>query len=288
MIRVKSEGVFLRALRKRFPKDRYIILSQVPMPSVVAGGIADSICLGVDSALDLSISGFEFKASRNDWLNELKKPNKCEAAASWCDYWTLLTYPGMADAKEIPPAWGHWVLDNDVIRVEKESPRLPAKAVDRPFVARLLTSVLREIAPIKASAHDMETSFQEGRKHAAEAADRLHALLIDRYDTQALHLETLRAKLRGLDLEKASREEVDDLLLARDFLRAFTDKRKALALLKSFSNIDTSAIERDLVDLLQRSRWIADEVAGKVQDLRSFKTLQKETGLISQDDRTEG
>src|SRR3546814_18831404 len=56
------------------------------------------------------IEGMEIKVGRGDWLREQRRPEKAEEIARYCDQWWLVTTEGVvADASEIPTAWG-WLL----------------------------------------------------------------------------------------------------------------------------------------------------------------------------------
>lgn len=55
------------------------------------------------------LHGFEVKASRADWLNELSQPDKAVPGASRCHYWWLVTVPGVVRQGELPPGWGLFV-----------------------------------------------------------------------------------------------------------------------------------------------------------------------------------
>lgn len=53
------------------------------------------------------ILGFEVKVSRSDWLSELKKPEKADSLARYCDRWYLvISDPKIVKDGELPPTWG--------------------------------------------------------------------------------------------------------------------------------------------------------------------------------------
>lgn len=110
---------------------------------------ADAIAMNMYPSRGLAIHGFEIKVSRGDWLNELKKPDKAEEIAQYCDYWWIVTPPGIVKEGELPPSWGHYeVVEDkampDSIRLKRKvaAPPLvqfrPTQQLSRSFVAAVL------------------------------------------------------------------------------------------------------------------------------------------------------
>ena len=67
---------------------------------------ADAVAMNLWPSRGLAIHGFEFKVYRNDWLRELQNPAKAEPVAQYCDYWWLVTGPGIVKDGELPDTWG--------------------------------------------------------------------------------------------------------------------------------------------------------------------------------------
>src|SRR3546814_15942939 len=86
------------------------------------------------------IEGMEIKVGRCDWLREQRRPEKAEEIARYCDQWWLVTTEGVvADASEIPTAWGWLLLERGGrLKRAKLPERLTPAPLDRPFVASLL------------------------------------------------------------------------------------------------------------------------------------------------------
>lgn len=52
------------------------------------------------------IHGYEIKASRGDWMNELKNPEKSARISKYCDFWWVIAPKNMIHPKELPEGWG--------------------------------------------------------------------------------------------------------------------------------------------------------------------------------------
>ena len=114
---VSQRTDFLRGeLRRLYPANRYALLEEVANGTGFAGRYADAVALCLWPSDYHRLHGFEIKASRSDWLRELKNPRKSEAVAKYCDTWTLLSWTDVAREEEIPKGWRWWFWDGKKIR----------------------------------------------------------------------------------------------------------------------------------------------------------------------------
>lgn len=103
---------------------------------------ADAIAMDLWPSKGLELIGFELKTSRQDWLNELKNPMKCDPIKQFCDRWYVV-YDNqniVRDWKDkIPEDWGLMYLDiMGKFFVKREAPKLKPKPIDRAFLASLM------------------------------------------------------------------------------------------------------------------------------------------------------
>jgi hypothetical protein len=137
---MKNSEVY-QILKKRFPAGEYALLQEV---SDAAGfsrsRSADFIAMGFWPSRGLSVHGIEQKASRTDWLKELKDHKKAENIFQYSDYFWLLTtaMDGIAKLEEIPETWGWMAIKGDKIKVMKEAPKLTPVALSKHFVVAML------------------------------------------------------------------------------------------------------------------------------------------------------
>lgn len=83
-----------------------------------ADGEADAIGVGLWPSRGCRVHGFEIKASRADWLKELKKPAKAEAFVPYCDYWLIVAGSrDMVKLDELPAGWGLLVPRGDALEM---------------------------------------------------------------------------------------------------------------------------------------------------------------------------
>ena len=102
---------------------------------------ADAIAMDLWPSEGLELIGFEVKTSRQDWLKELKQPDKCEPIKQFCDRWYLVTSEEyhVARFEEVPDDWGFMCMDyTGKIQTKKEAPKLKPKPLDRLFLASLM------------------------------------------------------------------------------------------------------------------------------------------------------
>lgn len=115
-------------LAKYIDKGQHLVLFEV-QDSVGTSGqqYCDAVVIGNWASTGREVWGMEIKASRSDWLRELKKPDKSDRFTSQCDRWFLVTTErSIVKDNELPAEWG-WLnmTPSGGLRVEKQAPKLP-------------------------------------------------------------------------------------------------------------------------------------------------------------------
>lgn len=134
----------VQLLAVKYPVDRFALFFDVPDDvGMHARRRADAIAVGIWKSVGHSIDGFELKASRSDWLRELKSVDKADPFLERCDRWWLVTTTqAIAKLEEIPACWGWMAAGKGGLRIQKPAPLLrpgplPSK-VDRLFMIGIL------------------------------------------------------------------------------------------------------------------------------------------------------
>lgn len=160
------------AMRVKYPSNAYAVLFEVANATGLGcNRHADAIVMSLWPSRGLHVTGFEFKASRPDWVKELKDPSKAEAVAQYCDYWTLaVADESIVHAGELPAGWGLMAVHGKTLKTITEPARMKAKPWTREFQAAVLRSVAEPVTAVDYAALNM--AREEGRKEAAETAER--------------------------------------------------------------------------------------------------------------------
>lgn len=182
------------ALSKKFPSPEYALFFEV---GDATGGRArrwaDAVAMGLWPSRGLTLSGFEIKVARNDWVKEMKSPAKAEAIAQFCSQWWMVTSPGIIREGELPELWGHFELHANGLRVIKPAPMTEAAPITPHFLAALLRRAceldrkIEREAIDKAVARDAEATktqienevewrTRRGEERAKEAEQKLQAI----------------------------------------------------------------------------------------------------------------
>lgn len=154
------------AMRKRFCPPEWGLLFNV---SIHQGArYVDALAHSQWRSRGLQLHGFEFKASRSDWLRELKRADKADAAFAYCHYWWLV----VGDTKivkegELPAGWGLLVPNGDSLRIAAQSAlNLDARAVSPALLAAVFRRAneqsIDETAVKRAHARGFEEGHQKG------------------------------------------------------------------------------------------------------------------------------
>lgn len=157
----------IEALRRMYPHPNNAIIFEF------RGGTgwsresrADAIAMDLWPSHGLELIGFEIKTSRQDWLREVKNPDKSEPIKQFCDRWYLVVDDHSIVHQwknELPDDWGLIVPNYDYhftggLKTEKEAPKLNPKPLDRVFLASLM----------RLAARDFQEVVIDGRKYIAE------------------------------------------------------------------------------------------------------------------------
>src|SRR5450755_3192083 len=108
----------IEALRKMYPHpDHAIIFEFRGGTGLSRESRADAIAMDLWPSRGLELIGFEIKTSRQDWLREVKDPEKSEQMKQFCDRWYLVVDdPAIVRGwpeKELPEDWGLMVPNYD-------------------------------------------------------------------------------------------------------------------------------------------------------------------------------
>jgi len=158
---------------------------------------ADAVAMSLWPSRGLDLHGFEFKSYRGDWLRELKNPQKADAIAPFCDFWSIVAFsPEVCKAEELPREWGLFVLSARGLHQAKAPlKREQVTPVDRPFLAALL----RRAHEVVNTNPEMEKARQEEYDRGRKDAEHLKTVDVERAKKELAHHE-----MAVKEFEKAS------------------------------------------------------------------------------------
>lgn len=182
---VKVTSAHVRAaLRFRYPAASHALMFEVGNGTGHATSRhADAVAMGLWPSRGLEVEGIEIKVSRQDWLNELKQPEKAEAVAKFCDRWWIAAPKGLVKPDELPRTWGLLELDGDTLRQKVAAPKLEAVQLTRTFLAAMLRRasdadheevnllVQKKLAPLE------ERIREEAKRHASRRVEEAESVL---------------------------------------------------------------------------------------------------------------
>lgn len=142
----------------------------------------DFMVMGFWPSRGLDLHGIEVKASRGDWLRELKDPNKQENHFKYCDYFWLLTENhNVAFLEEIPETWGWMQVKGSKIFTVKKAPKLNPEAISKSFLCAMLRRAQsKEGFTHTSSIQDkIDAAFERGKSNI----DYEHRIVKQNYET---------------------------------------------------------------------------------------------------------
>lgn len=164
---------------------KYIPLTQVASSTGGANNIADLMIIGAWHSSGNFLEGFEVKVSRADWLNELKKPDKCQHSKKFCHkWWLIIADEKMVKDGELPEDWGMMAVVDGALKIIKKAPILEPVPLEIDFVASLLRTDARETIPLdvhrdklKDHKRDVEAEYKKRYAGLLSFVKELHSEL---------------------------------------------------------------------------------------------------------------
>ncbi len=166
MVTIQKTEEIMFALRNKYQAPIYAFLTNVGNATGnKCNRHADAIAMCLWESRGLEIIGFEVKASRSDWLHELKKPDKADPIANYCDSWYLV----LGDANilrfgELPMGWGLMVPHTRTeLKIITESKRTTTpNPLDKNFLAAILRRASEQILPEAQLHREFKRGYDEG------------------------------------------------------------------------------------------------------------------------------
>jgi hypothetical protein len=183
------------------------------VPSGTGGGAtrtADAVAMNLWPSRGLEVHGFEVKISRNDWIRELKAPQKADEIAGYCDrFWLVVSDATIVHPGELPATWGLMGPRGDGLVTVKEPAKLDSRPLDRAFVAAILRKATSGVVPKS----ELEARVDEVRARLVEAHADQHERDEERNRELAAAIAEFE-KRSGVRIHEWSAGEVGDAVKA--------------------------------------------------------------------------
>jgi hypothetical protein len=196
----------MEALRLRYAMPEYALIENV------ANGVgqqangkrrfADALAMQQFGRSGHYLHGFEVKASRSDWLRELKDPRKADSVMRYCDFWWVVAgEAAIVKDGELPGGWGLLVPRGSDLVCKVQAERHADVIVhDRAFVA----SIFRRAKEQQVDGKLLRAEYERGRADgvAAEKHTQEYQTRHDRAELTRLRaaVEAFKAET-GIDIE---------------------------------------------------------------------------------------
>jgi len=160
----------MAGLRTRFCPPAWAFLPQVRNGTGFerAARTADAVAMGLFPSRGLELHGFEVKAHREDWLRELKMPQKAEEIAQFCESWWIVAPKEVVRPDEVPGHWGLLVPRGTTMMVAKQAKPQKATPIDKLFLAAILRRAQQVITPEA----ELRAHYEKGKFAGAQETDQ--------------------------------------------------------------------------------------------------------------------
>ena len=138
---------------------------------------ADALAITMYVSRGHAITGFEIKEHRSDWLAEVKRPEKAEAIAQYCDFFFLVTgSKEIAKLEEIPHPWGWFAFTGKSLKLMKKPERLKCMPLDRAMLCSLIYSTMCRFNCEKAKEMEAEVEKRVASRRLDDSWSMKHEL----------------------------------------------------------------------------------------------------------------
>ena len=161
------------ALRVRYRPPSWAFFPDIPdATGYGASRTADAVAFGLWPSQGLELLGFEVKASRGDWLRELKRPEKADKILGYCDrIFIVATTRGIIPIESLPPKWGLLEPFGGGLRATKQAETNPeARPLTKSFFASLMRQAHRYMEHAIANADVTKKAREEGLEEGERSA----------------------------------------------------------------------------------------------------------------------
>jgi|GEM_PF-5960825 len=205
---------------------------------------ADAIAVNTFPSRNFKIVGFEFKASRSDWLSEKREGAKADYFVTLCDEWYVVAWSGVVEEDELPEGWGLFELKPNSEQlwkqVESELTARQQGEPDRPFWGRFLQKTVGKESNYtqqdikEARKRGYEEGREDGEEYAKRHADRDLKKKAEKWD---------QLEAAGLDwLYSVTEDDIRELKAARKVLRML-DEDGYRSLYGEFEDLDDALMQ---------------------------------------------
>ena len=193
-----SESEMIELLAKRYSPPAYAFLPQVRNGTgfLKSARTADALSMSLWPSRGLDLNGFELKSIRGDWLNELKRPEKADEIAQFCDFWWVVAPTFVIQKSEVPSSWGWMSVTRSRLKIEKDAEKLKAKPIDRPMMA----AIFRRVQEIKTPDAMMTKAAQRGREEGEKQARQMLQYDLNKYQELKNKVAVFK-QYSGIDFE---------------------------------------------------------------------------------------
>lgn len=227
---------------------------------------ADAIAVNTFPSRNFKVVGFEFKASRSDWLSEKREGAKSDYFVQACDEWYVVAWSDVVDESELPDGWGLLELKPNSeqlwSQVDSNLPEHLNGNPDRAFWGRFVQKTVAGESNF--TTQDLKEArkrgYEEGIEDGKERAKTIENRTVKRKAERWENLEDA-----GLDwLRNLKDERLRELNAARELLRRLDDDGFR-SLKRSYDDFIEDALEAEAaLQQLQSAAW--DEGIAEVGD----------------------
>lgn len=203
-------GDIRKLLRKRFRPPGWAFFEEVHDTMGERTRQADGIAMSLWPSRGIELHGVEIKVSRADWLIELKRPEKAETFARYCEHWWVVTTEDVVDGHELPPSWGLLIARGGKLVEKKKSVERTPLPMPRDFLAAILRRAHQQFKGMVRSEEidsKLMKEFERGKQLGYANAER--ELRADRIEDLRQSVATFEAK-SGLHINAYNGEKLGE------------------------------------------------------------------------------
>ena len=243
-----SSDDLIELLHNRFSPPAWAFIPQVRNATgfLKVTRTADAIAMSLYPSRGLDLHGFEIKINRNDWLKELKAPEKAEEIAQFCDFWWVVSTKEIVRIEEMPLNWGLLIPHGSTMKIVKPAKLLKAKPIDHLFLA----AILRRAQKVIITEAKLEKYFKEGEERGKESAKFEVENALQKYQNLESAVSEFE-KISGVHINRWDIGNIGEavrMVLNGEHLKT---KERLQALLETAKNIAID-IEKQLSELEQK------------------------------------
>lgn len=201
-----------KRLAIRYSPPEWVLLEELRNATGFQGTqrYADAVAFSTYPSRGLQIIGFEIKVYRQDWLKELKNPDKADEISKYCDQWYIVAGDSeIVKDDELPKNWGLILPYGEKLKTVKSSIGMVAEEIKKGFLMAILRQISDNYIPKYSIQDHIDKRVKEIGDGMKANFEHQHRNLLGEYESLKSAVQEFKEK-SGIQITQWNGESIGE------------------------------------------------------------------------------